>query len=201
MVEQCDSKSFSDRDDGPCNTRQNPLLLPYFLSPCKTQWMEALVLVNWDSSSVGLRGFPPVGMDTHQPGPQDCFALLFDFAQHSQAGRSNLCQRNPLAWHDAACLKAEILQNVPIRFYSLHLTFCLNGAGFSPHSWRRQLKSPLSRQCHFSKSSASPELLLKGRNIELCTKINFWLNEIFCTDLSGLRRFLQPVFLNEGMNM
>lgn len=190
MVEQYDSKSFSDRVDGPCNIRQNPLLLPYFLSVCKTQRMEALMLVNCNSSSVGLGGFPPVGMDAHQPGPQDCFALLLDFAQHSQIGRSNLCQGNPLEWHAAAPLKAEKLQNVPIRFCLLHLTFCLNGACFLPHSWRRQLKSPLSRQCHFSRSSASSALLLQDRNIKLSTEIHFWLKEFFCTDLSGLRRFL-----------
>lgn len=76
----------------PAISDKNPLLLPYFLSVCKTQWMEALMLVNCNSSSVGLGGFPPVGMDAHQPGPQDCFALLLDFAQHSQIGRSNLCR-------------------------------------------------------------------------------------------------------------
>lgn len=166
-----------------------------WLSLCKTEWMEALVMVNCNSSSVGLGSFPSVGMDAQQPGPQDYFALLLDFAQHSQTGRSNLCQRNPLEWHAPAPLKAEI------RFCLFHLTFCLNGAYFSPYSWRRQLKSPLSRQGHFSKSSASPMLLLEGRNIKLCTKIHFLLNEIFVTDLSGLRGFLQPVFLNEGMSM
>lgn len=88
MVEQCDFKSSSDRVDGPCNIRQKPLLLPGFLSPCKAQWMGALVMVNCNTSSIGLRSFPPVGVDAKQPDSQDCFALLLDFAQHSQA---NLC--------------------------------------------------------------------------------------------------------------
>lgn len=152
MVEQCDSKSSSDRVDGLCNIRHKPLFFPYLLSPWKTQWMEALVMVNCCSSSVWLGSFPPVGMDAHLPGPQDCFAVLVDFAQHSQTGRSNLCQRNPLEWHAPAPLKAEVLRNVPSRFCLLHLTFHLNGACFSPYSWRREPKSPLCRECHFPKA-------------------------------------------------
>lgn len=128
MVEQCVSKSSSDRTVEPCNIRHKPLLLLYLLSLCNRQWMEALVMVNCHSRSVQLGGFSPGGMETHLPGPEDCFALLLDFAQHSQTGRSNLCQGYPLEWHAAAPLKAEILQNVPTRFCLLHLIFRLNEA-------------------------------------------------------------------------